>query len=188
MSCYKLHGGDQICPLKSLRHRYYDGHSCIWDTGVYLSEVQWSILVGHLVYWWIKKDIWYNSTVLEDTWDRQSLLSSDSKYMISPCRRGDARMTNWWTVPDWRSPPGEVQHSSRVWRESVTQAGYILHFTSPTHYTSELHSTIGLVEPNTVFTTARCLLWSGSFCVGCISWIVSCDCNALQTLQNALQM
>ena len=82
---------------------------------------------------------------------------------ISPCRRGEARMTNWWTVPDWRSPPGEVQHSSRVYRESVTQAGYILHFTSPTHYTSELHSTIGLVEPNTVFTTAWCLLWSGSF-------------------------
>ena len=46
--------------------------------------------------------------------------------MVSPCRLGEARMTNWWTVPDWRSPPGEVQHSSRVYRESVTQAGYIL--------------------------------------------------------------
>ena len=54
-------------------------------------------------------------------------------------------MTNWWTVPDWRSPPGEVQHSSRVYRESVTQAGvslhfafYILHFTSTTHPSSIL--------------------------------------------------
>ena len=48
--------------------------------------------------------------------------------MISPCRLGEARMTNWWTVPDWRSPPGEVQHSSRVWGGSVTQAGVSLHF------------------------------------------------------------
>ena len=56
--------------------------------------------------------------------------------MVSPCRRGEARMTNWWTVPDWRSPPGEVQHSSRVYRESVTQAAVSLHFAFYIHYTS----------------------------------------------------
>ena len=54
--------------------------SVLWWTLVHMrhrSLFEWSAMVniGHLVYWWIKKDIWYNNTVLEDTWDRQSLLS-----------------------------------------------------------------------------------------------------------------